>query len=282
MKRTSLLLLFLPAYVCAWATGDSLNYLLPSDTIIIYPDRASGHLVFDHQIEPGQTLYGLARHYGLPIEDFYYLNPSLRGSYDPGISAQIAIPSVALKPVIRVDSITYYSPVFWEFSAGQSIFGLVNRHLHWPSDEMIRYNNPGLDPANMKAGQRIFIGWLPVAGIPEDLQPEVIDPYVRQNQGLAEQWRQSTVGKSLQTASGKAAWTEEGDPGQFLALHRSARIGSLIEVLDKRTGKVLYCRVIGRIPGQIYDPNVEVVLSPLLVRAFGVRDRFFSVQVKFY
>ncbi|MEL7376664.1 MAG: LysM peptidoglycan-binding domain-containing protein, partial [Bacteroidota bacterium] len=182
MKRTSLLLLFLPAYVCAWATGDSLNYLLPSDTIIIYPDRASGHLVFDHQIEPGQTLYGLARHYGLPIEDFYYLNPSLRGSYDPGISAQIAIPSVALKPVIRVDSITYYSPVFWEFSAGQSIFGLVNRHLHWPSDEMIRYNNPGLDPANMKAGQRIFIGWLPVAGIPEDLQPEVIDPYVRQNQ----------------------------------------------------------------------------------------------------
>ncbi|MEL6391295.1 MAG: hypothetical protein AAFR97_00995, partial [Bacteroidota bacterium] len=212
----------------------------------------------------------------------YYLNPSLRGSYDPGVSAQIAIPSVALKPVIRVDSITHYSPVFWEFSAGQSIFGLVNRHLHWPSDEMIRYNNPGLDPANMKAGQRIFIGWLPVAGIPEDLQPEVIDPYVRQNQGLAEQWRQSTVGKSLQTASGKAAWTEEGDPGQFLALHRSARIGSLIEVLDKRTGKVLYCRVIGRIPGQIYDPNVEVVLSPLLVRAFGVRDRFFSVQVKFY
>ncbi|MEM6396796.1 MAG: LysM domain-containing protein [Bacteroidota bacterium] len=282
MKRISLLFYLLALCLSAKATGDSLHYLLPTDTLILYPDRVSGHLVFDHQIEDGQTLYGLSQHYGLPIEDFYYLNPDLRGSYDPGISAQIAIPSVVLKPVIQVDSMPFYSPVFWEFAAGQSIFGLVNRHLHWPSDEMIVYNNPGLDPSNMKVGQRIFIGWLAIAGISEDLQPEVIDPFVRQNRGLAEQWRNRSAGKRLNVAAGKAAWIEEGDPNQFLALHRTAKVGSLIEVLDKRTGKVLYCRVVGRIAGQVYDPNVVVVVSPLLVRAFGVRDRFFSVQVKHY
>ena len=264
------------------ATGDSLNYLLPTDTVFLYEDRASGHLVFDHYIEKGQSLYSLARHYGLPMEDFYYLNPGLRGSYDPGAAAQVAIPIVAVRPVIPVDSIPYFSQVYWTFKPGESIYGLANRTLKLESDSIIHYNNPGLDPANMQAGQLVFLGWLPIAGIPVDLQPEVIDPYIRQNRGLAEEWESASAGRRLRTNSGKAAWISEGDANRFLALHRTAPIGSLIEVMDKRTGKVLYCRVLGRIPEQVYDQNVQVVLSPLLVRAFGVRDRFFYVQVKHY
>lgn len=264
------------------ATGDSLRYLLPTDTLMLYEDRASGHLVFDHYLEPGQSLYSLARHYGLPMDDFYYLNPGLRGSYDPGAVAQVVIPTVAIRPVIPVDSIPYFSQVYWEFKRGESIYGLANRTLKLESDSILYYNNPGLDPASMQAGQMVFLGWLPIAGIPVDLQPEVIDPYVRRNRGLAQEWERVSAGRRLRTNSGKAAWISEGDANRFLALHRTAPIGSLIEVMDKRTGKVLYCRVLGRIPEQVYDQTVQVVLSPLLVRAFGVRDRFFYVQVKHY
>ncbi len=99
---------------------------------------------------------------------------------------------------------------------------------------------------------------------------------------MAAEWERSSSGRRLYTQSGKAAWVSEGDNNRFLALHRTAPIGSILEVMDKRTSKTLYCRVLGRIPDQLYDRNVQVVLSPLLVRAFGVRDRYFYVQLKHY
>ena len=42
------------------ATGDSLNYLLPTDSLVLQMDYG-GELVFEHQIEPGQTLFSVSK-----------------------------------------------------------------------------------------------------------------------------------------------------------------------------------------------------------------------------
>ncbi|MEL6275529.1 MAG: LysM domain-containing protein [Bacteroidota bacterium] len=264
------------------ATGDSTRFLLPTDSILLREDRLSGHLIFPHTLEEGQTLFGVAQFYGLRLDDLYYLNPQLKGGYTAGDEVKIACPSVILRTYISYDSIDHFVPVWWELQKGETIYGIVHRMLNLPNEEDLYFNNPGLDPSTLKLGQKLFIGWMPIAGISAEMQGEVEDPYVRMNTGMREQWERVSVGKQLKSATGKAAWTRDGDQNQFLALHRTAPINSLIEVMDKRTGKVIYCRVVGRIPDQVYDKYVQVVVSPLLVKAFGVRDRFFYVQVKHY
>ncbi|HOY19874.1 MAG TPA: hypothetical protein PLC89_21355, partial [Haliscomenobacter sp.] len=67
-----ILFLLLPGYV--FATGDSLRYLTPRDTIILSVG-ANDAKIFEHKIEKGQTIFSLARFYGLKMDALRYLNP---------------------------------------------------------------------------------------------------------------------------------------------------------------------------------------------------------------
>ena len=263
-------------------TGDSLYYLRPLDTMTIYADQASGHLLFDHYVAPGQTLFGISKFYGLSLDEVYHLNPKLRAKYAPGDRVRVPVPRTIIRTDLPTDSLAWFVPVNYRMGRGETLFGLYKRTLQHADDSRLRALNPGLDPARMTANQVLAVGYLKLDGISPDSQAEVEDPYVRRNRGLRELWNVRTKGKKMRSKSGKAAWTKKGDPGKWMALHRTAPINSLIEIDDPRSRKIIYARVVGRIPEQVTDPNVIVVVSPLLVKAFGVRDRHFYVRTRYF
>gem|GEM_PF-1430359 len=263
-------------------TGDSLYFLRPTDTMVVKNDIASGQILFEHYIAPGQTLYGVTRFYGLVLDDVYHLNPKLRAKYDTGSKVRVAIPRAAIRAVPAPDSLAWFVPVYYRMSKGETLFGLYKRVLQLPNDDQLRALNPELDPDRMSANQELAIGYLKLDGIPKGLQGEIEDPYVRRNRGLRDLWRLRTDGKKMTSSNGKAAWTRKGDAGKWMALHRTAPINSLIEIEDPRSRKTIYARVVGPLPEQVNDPSVIVVVSPLLVKAFGVRDRHFYVRTRHF
>jgi LysM repeat protein len=263
-------------------TGDSLYFLRPADTMMVYNDVSSGQILFDHYIAPGQTLYGVTKFYGLTLEDVYHLNPGLRAKYETGNKVRVAIPRGMIRAVPAPDSLAWFVPVYYRMGRGETLFGLYKRILQLPNDEQLRALNPALDPNRMSANQELAIGYMKLDGVPKELQGEIEDAYVRRNRGLRDLWRLRTEGKKMISNNGKAAWTSKGDPGKWMALHRTAPINSLIEIEDPRSRKTIYARVVGRIPGQVNDPNVIVVVSPLLVKAFGVRDTHFYVRTRHF
>lgn len=263
-------------------TGDSLYFLLPTDSVVLYNDPLAGHLLFDHYLAPRQTLFGVAQFYGLSLEDVYHLNPKLRGGYELGDKVRVPIPSKSVRAAPAPDSLAWFVPVNYRMRRGETLFGLYKRTLNLEEDSRLYQLNSDLNPQTMSAGQILAIGYLKLDGIPKSLQGEIEDPYVRRNRGLRELWRARTKGKKMKSLNGKAAWTRKGDPGKWMALHRSAPINSLIEIDDPRSRKVIYARVVGRIPEQIYAPDITVVVSPLLVKAFGVRDKVFYVRTKHF
>lgn len=254
----------------------------PLDSIIADYDLMSGHLLFNYPIPEKTSLYSVGNFFGLQLDDIYLLNPKYKLGYETGDQVQIPLPLPAIRPFIPYDSINYFAPVYYTFKKGETLYGLIHRVLKLESEDQLYLNNPDLTAQNVKVGQLLFIGWLSINGISSEMQGELEDPYVRQNTALRKEWDRISQGKRLNAQKGKAAWTNAGDRNKFMALHRTAKLNSLIEIMDKRTGKTLYCRVVGRIPDQVYDQNVKVVVSPLLVKAFGVRDKYFYVQVKSY
>ncbi|WP_157974272.1 LysM peptidoglycan-binding domain-containing protein [Lewinella sp. IMCC34183] len=264
----------------ALATGDSLYFLLPSDTVILRSDRLSGHLLFDHVLAPRQTLYGAATFYGLSLEEVYRINPELRKGYTPGSRVTVAIPREAVRPSFSADSIAWFVPVRYRMSPGETLFGLSRRTLGLPSDSLLRALNPGLTPETLSPGQVLKVGYLRIDGIAPDSQVEVSDPYVLRNMPLRTQWDSTMLQRNLQHTNGKAAWSGHGDQAKWMVLHRTAPLNSLVEIEEPRSRKTLYARVVGRIPEQVYDSRVILVVSPLLVKAFGVRDREFYVRTR--
>ena len=79
-------------------TGDSTQYLSIQDTIFldfsVYQEKT-----FHHYIAPKQTLYSLAKFYGMSVEELYFYNPTLRDSAI-AIGQQIKIP-IPNKSIIR-------------------------------------------------------------------------------------------------------------------------------------------------------------------------------------
>ena len=264
----------------ALATGDSLYFLLPSDTVVLRSDGASGHLLFDHYLAPRQTLYGAARFYGLKLNDVYKLNPELRTGYTAGTKVTVTVPREVLRPSFTPDSVAWFVPVRYRLAPGETLYGLTRRTLGHDDDRLIRQLNPGLNVDNLKPAQLLVVGYLRLDGIAPTSQVAIEDPYVLRNYAMREQWMASMENRALKSTSGKAAWTSSGDKNKWMVLHRTAPLGSLIEIEDPRSRKTIYARVVARIPAQVYDSRVILVVSPLLVQAFGVRDREFYVRTR--
>jgi len=281
IKYAYCLLLFLvlgPA--SSWATGDSLYFLLPKDTVVLRAEPTSGHLLFDHYLAPHQTLYGAASFYGMKLDDVYRLNPGLRTGYTAGTKVTVSIPKAEIRPGFTPDSIAWFVPVRYRMGKGETVYGLTRRTLGLSSDSLIRVLNPGIDPQELKPNQVIKIGYLRIDGIDPTAQVKIEDPYVIRNHAVRERWSTLMQDKPLKSSSGKAAWTSNGDRNRWMVLHRTAPIGSLIEIEEPRSRKTIYATVVGRIPVQVYDSRVILVVSPLLVQAFGVRDREFYVRTR--
>jgi hypothetical protein len=274
------LLFFVLASTSSQATGDSLYFLLPKDTVILRAEPTSGHLLFDHYLARHQTLYGAARFYGMKLDDVYRLNPTLRSGYTAGTKVTVAIPKAEIRPGFTPDSVAWFVPVHYRMGKGETVYGLTRRTLGLKSDSLIRALNPTIDPQELKPNQVVKIGYLRIDGIDPNRQVKIEDPYVIRNHAVRERWSALMEDKPLKHTSGKATWTSNGDRNKWMVLHRTAPVGSLIEIEEPRSRKTIYATVVGRIPVQVYDSRVILVVSPLLVQAFGVRDREFYVRTR--
>ena len=116
-----ILLLLLPGYL--FATGDSLRYLTPRDTIVL-SISGSEEKIFEHKIVKGQTIFSLAKFYGLKMDDLRHLNPSLNFDVvNPKQSIKVVIPNRA---IIRYREPKFnpriYTPVYYRVKKrGQSL-----------------------------------------------------------------------------------------------------------------------------------------------------------------
>ena len=263
-------------------TGDDQYFLRTTDTMYVARDPGSGHILFEHYLAPGQTLFAAGQFYGLSLEDVYTLNPNLRSKYETGDKIKVPIPARAIRDAAAPDSLAWFVPVYYRMGRGETVFGLYRRQLGLETDARLMALNPELDPARLPANAVVHVGYLKIDGIPAAMQGEIEDAYVRRNRGMRDLWNNRTRGKKLNKKNGKAAWTTKGDRDKWMVLHRTAPINSLVEIDDPRSRKVLYARVVGRIPEQIYPPDVILVVSPLLLRAFGVRDKFFYVRTRHF
>ncbi len=262
-------------------TGDSTRYLTAQDTIFLSLD-ASGGKIFTHEIAPKQTLYSLARFYGLSVEELYLYNPGLmRSSVPVGQRVRIPIPNRA---IVRYRDSVYYSaphvPVYYVVRKGDTMFNICRRKFRMPIDTVM--HRSGLPNIDIKEGMRLHVGWMSLQGVPEDYRSYRGGPLARRNAAMQTLFQQALEGAETVDHQGAAAWKKDAqEQSDFYALHRQAPINSVIKVVNPMTRKTAYVKVIGRIPDRAYEDNIVAVLSPLSAKALGAVDPRFFVKITY-
>ncbi len=271
-------LLFLPQFGRA-STGDSTKYLTLKDTIFISLDNKSGEKIFEHKIQKGQTLYSLARFYGLNEEELYPYNPNLKSSVvSVGQIIKLPIPNAAIKR-FKGDNFKRwkYAPIAFKVKKGDNLYKIAKTLFHMPIDSVIQWNN--LPNETIAPGQILHVGWMSLNGVPDsirNLRKGTIDLKKKELEAKFSNQKKSTEQK------GAAFWQKKGNPNtHYYCLHRTAKVGSIISVTNGMNFKTLYAKVIGKIPQNAFGDEVIIIVSPSVAKQLGAKDERFFVKIKY-
>ncbi len=262
------------------ATGDSLNYLTAKDTVFLKVDY-SGNKILEHRLAKGQTLYSLSRFYGLKIEALYAFNTglSVEGNFTEGQQVNVPIPDSAIvkswQLALPKDK---FAPVYYSVKQGDTFYSIAKHMFQIPMDTLKIRN--GLQNTDLSNGQLILVGWLSLEGIPKSLQLSNTSPVSLTMLQLQSRFEAAKMRKKPSFQNGAAYWQRDKDAGNdYYALHRTAPSGSIIQVANPITKKIVYAKVIGAISDRIYDKDIVVVLSPSIAKLLDARDSRFFVEL---
>jgi len=83
------------------------------------------------------------------------------------------------------------------------------------------------------------------------------------------------------TESGMGAAIEKSVTDKYLALHKNAPVGTIMQVKNSMNGQSVYVRVIGKLPDTGENNNILVRLSPRAVQKLGTPDSRFRVETSY-
>jgi LysM repeat protein len=162
--------------------------------------------------------------------------------------------------------------------------GMISTYAGVTKAQMRAWNN--LKGNTVVPGQTLFVGWLKMmardttnlaslSAYPSFKKTVVADePVLPVPGGLDTVYdRQTSNGTNILTEKGAAVFFENaGRNGIYYAFHNATIRGSIIKVYNPGSGKTVYVKVIGPVPGTKFYANSIIGISSAAKEALGVTD----------
>lgn len=275
--------LILPKIGFSFETGDSTHYLTFKDTLFISINEG-GEKIIEHTLLKQQTLYGLARFYGMNVEELYSYNPNVNiGTISPGQVIRIPLPNAAIRRFKGADFAKWkFANLYYVTRKGDTMYKIAKTYFHMPVDSLKVRN--GLTTDVVSPGIKLHVGWVSTKGVPDS---------VRVNRAVGTNWQKSlniqknytelSAKKVVKEAKGVAYWQKNGTKySELYCLHRTATVGSTVAVTNPMKNRTVYAKVIGRIPDGAYSKDVIIIISPTVAQMLGAIDSRFYVKIKYF
>ncbi|GGK71559.1 LysM peptidoglycan-binding domain-containing protein [Rufibacter glacialis] len=291
----------------------------------------NGKTYITHKVTPGETLYALARKYGVAVAKIVEANKNvdkalvvgqtvlipLRPGASGTASAAAASPEPVASPAAnRTYEVDAKGNKRHTVQARQTLFSIANQH-NVSIDDLKKWNN--LTASTVKVGQSLIVGVgekapNQAAASAKVYTPETDDVVTAPKKAVntpattpavATTAKPITPAKPAATApkpdsaeerpvaktteyvsrvneSGMAEQIEtRTDANKFLALHKTAPVGTIMAVKNPMNDQTVYVRVIGKLPATGDNDKVLVKLSKKACQQIGAVDKRFRVEVSY-
>ena len=279
------LFLYAPSSLFAQVKGDSLGYEQQGEKVIVR-----------HKVGEKETLFSIAKHYGSTMYDVIQLNPGadeglrmgqvLRVPYGKPFSLPTSepAPGAAARPMA---SLTH------KVRASETIFS-ISRAYNVSVADLRAWN--ALSDDNIKVDQLLRVT-PPPSGRPsrpsERATAAVDSPNTESSRNSAAMQvaefsmeRIPVVGnedKVRMEEKGIAELIEgSGDTAKFLALHKTAPTGTVIQVLNPMNNVSIFVRVVGQLPPTGENDKVLIKLSKAAYDRLNALDKRFLVELSYF
>lgn len=263
-----------------------LTMLVPGDSLQVFVGSYQQKYII-HEIKGGQTLYSLARFYGLKFKDLMAYNRELTNRViEIGQKVKVPISHRILtrkKDKDFVDSL--FVPVFYEVKPRETMY-TISRTYFRVEPKLLMQNNEKTT-STLRNGESLLVGWMSIYGVPDSVRA-FTGPNAAFMQGMEKNKQtfafQSEVKKEI-SEDGVAFWdyksNNSNDSGLF-ALHRTAKTNTVIRVRNPMNNRHVFVKVIGQIPDVGYDQRIKIVLSAKAAKALGALNPRFHVKMIYF
>ena len=244
-----------------------------------------------HTVAPKETLFSISRLYDVSVDDIKAWNNLKDNSISTGqqlsIRSKSSISAEATK-LPEKKSLTGVHTV----AARESLYSIAQ--LHGITVQQLKEWN-GLTGSELNIGQTLFV-IQPMYSNPQNTDQnkvtEVKEPVdmTRQEAKKVPEVKETTItisekviGSDEVKEAGLAELIEgtEGDR-KYLALHRTAKTGTILKVRNELNNREVFVRVAGPLPATGINTNLVIKISKSAYDRLGAIDQRFRVEVTYY
>ena len=267
-------------------------------------ERQGDKVFVIHKVKAQQTLFSLSRRYKTTVSEINAANPILANGLQIGQTLKIPYGGEVVSPDAQLTSET--QELTHKVKAGETLFSIAQKYEVQVSD-IKTWNSMSSNAINL--GQDIIIKRqilkpvdqqntataqtvAPIAVNSPDSVKVADKPFEQaQNQEILPATKVETPKETSYPGTpfepikteGIAEVIEESEPSnKFFALHRTAKVGTVIKVKNLMNDLTVYVRVIGTIPETSENENVLIKLNQRAYDHLKAVDKRFRVQLNYF
>lgn len=300
IRRLLVLTFLLGITVCAQAQADSLGIERKGDVVLVL-----------HKVKSGQTLYSLSRRYGTSVQSIRDENGGLSAGLKVGQTLKIPYgkeiretASNAIPTDTKVHTV----------GKGETLFS-ISRKYGLKVEQLKTLNK--LSSNALALGQKLIVEASTPAQTPQPVEEapkeepvktdEQENPVVSEPETPVVSVDTTSTEVAIDTASttieiqkeapavyegtpfkevteeGVAELIEEEEPSKkFLALHKTAKVGTVIKIRNLKNDLTVYVRVVGQIPDTSDNENVLIKINKRAHDQLKALDPRFMAELSYF
>ncbi|PIB35547.1 hypothetical protein BFP72_09165 [Reichenbachiella sp. 5M10] len=244
-----------------------------------------------HIVQPGETLFALSRLYGTPVDSLREYNQLSSNNIGIGDTIRlITQPITRPQPTMTTSAEPVDTALYHVVQPSETLFR-ISKTYNLSLDDLVEWNH--LATYNLDIGQKLIIAKDAPAWRKDTIKSPInvaLPSPPKKNPALdtifVETDNAPIKTKSTVNSYGETEIQEEGfimeiedtdHTSKFLALHKSAPLGTVIRVKNQMNGRIVEVRVVGTLQNTGLNKNVMMRISNAAFKGLGALD--FKVPV---